>query len=85
MQVNTDVLDVMPDGTITRLQLRTEPMAVTICRDHPDQNFMIEKIDVFDQECMEGALKALAGHLHEYCIFSINIDCIDGSKNTLNI
>lgn len=85
MQVSTDILDVLPDGTITRLQLKTEPMAVTICRDEPDQNFLIEKIDVVDQDRIEEALKALAGHLHEYCIFSIDVDCVDGSKATLRI
>lgn len=85
MKVNTFVLDVLPDGTITRLKLKTEPMAVTICRNGPDQNYMIEKIDVVDQERMEVALKALAGHLHDYCVFSIDIDCVDGSKATLSI
>lgn len=85
MQVSTDVVDVLPDGTITRLQLKTEPMAVTICRDEPDQNYMIEKIDVADQERMEAALEALADHLHEYCIYSIDVNCVDGSKVTLCI
>lgn len=85
MQVSTDVMAVLPDGTITRLQLKTEPMTVTICRYEPDQNFMIEKIDVADQEHMEEALKALANHLHEYCIYSIVVDCVDGSKTTLSI
>lgn len=85
MQVITDVLDVLPDGTITRLQLKTEPMAVTICRDEPDQNFMIEKIDVANHERMEEALGVLSHHLHQYCIYNIDIDSVDGSKTTLNI
>lgn len=85
MQVVTDVLDVLPDGTITRLKLKTEPMAAIISREEPDQNFMIDKIDVIDQERMEEALKALAEHLHEYSIYSIDIDCVDGSKTTLSI
>ena len=85
MQVCTDILDVLPDGTIIKLILRTEPMSVTIFRDEPDQNFMIEKIDVVDQQRVEEALEALADHLHEYCVFSIDIDCVDGSKTTLII
>lgn len=85
MQVSTNVIDVLPDGTITKLMLKTEPMTVTISRKEPDENFMIEKIDVVDQEHMEEALEALADHLHDYCIFSIDIDCVDGSKATLNI
>ncbi len=85
MHVSTDVLDVLPDRTITRLKLKTEPMAVTIRRDEPDENFMIEMIDVADQDCMEEATKVMAAHLHEYCIFSIDINCADGSKSTLRI
>ena len=85
MQVSTDILDVLPDETITRLKLKTEPMTVTISREEPDQNFMIEKIDVTDQERMEEALEALADHLREYCIFTIDIDCVGGSKATLSI
>lgn len=60
-------------------------MAVKICRNEPDQNFMIEKIDVTDQEHIEEALKALASHLHEFSIFNIDIDCVDGSKAILSI
>lgn len=85
MQVSTEILDVLPDGTITRLKLKTEPMAVIISREEADQNFMIEKIDVVDQGRMEKALEALSDHLHDYCIFSIDIDCVDGSKITLSI
>ena len=85
MQVCTDILDVLPDGTITRLQLKTEPMAMTICRNDPDKSFMIEKIDAADQEHMEEALEALASHLHESSIYNINIDCVDGSKAILSI
>lgn len=85
MKVFTEILDILPDGTITRLKLNTEPMTVTISRNEPDQDFMIEKIDVVDQERLEEALRALAAHLHDYCIFSINLDCVDGSKTTLKI
>lgn len=85
MQVSTEVLDIFPDGTITRLKLKTEPMAVTICRNEPDQNFMIEKVEVTDQNRMEEALEALASHLHECCMHSIDLDCVDGSKTTLSL
>ena len=85
MQVYTDVLDVLPDGTITRLRLTTEPMAVIISREELDQNFMVEKIDVADQERMGEALEVLADQLHDYCIYSIEIGCLDGSKTTLSI
>ncbi len=85
MQVSTDVLDVLPDGRITRLKLKTEPMVVTISRDEPDQNFTIEKTDVMDQQRIEEALEALVDNLHQYCIYSIDIDCVDGSNTTLSI
>lgn len=81
MRVSTDVIDVLPDGTIARLVLKTDPMAVTICRNDPDQNYMIEKIDIVNQERMEEALKFLAAHLHRYCIYSIDIDCVGWKKD----
>ena len=40
MQVVTDVLDVLPDGTITRLILKTKPMNVTIRREEPDRTIL---------------------------------------------
>ena len=83
--VETNVLDVLLDGTITRMKLETDSMAVTICRDKTDQNFRLEKIDVADQMHMEEVINALAEHLHEQCIYNIEVDCVDGSKATLKI
>lgn len=83
--VETSVLDVLPDGTITRLELKTKPISVIIGREEPDQNFTMEKVDVVDHEHMEEALAALADHLREYCIYSIDINCVDGNKATLSI
>ena len=67
------------------LFLKTKPMNVTICREEPDQNFMIDKIDVVDQEHMKEVIDELASHLREYCIYSIDISCVDGNKVTLKI
>ena len=83
--VETDILDVLPDGTILRLELKTEPISVTIAWKEPDQHFTIEKVDVIEQEHMEEALTALAEHLREYCIYNIDVNCVDGSKATLKI
>ena len=76
MQVSTNVLDVLPDGTITRLELTTEPMNVTICRSEADEQFMIEKVNVSDVEHMEDALAVLSDYLHEYCIYSIEVNSL---------
>lgn len=83
--VKTSILDVLRDGTVTRIELKTEPISVIIAREEPDQHFTIEKVAVIDQEHIEEALTALAEHLHEYCIYSIDINCVDGSKATLKI
>lgn len=85
MLVNTNVLDVLPDGFITRLELSTEAMSVTIGRASPDENYMIEKVDVRNVAHMEEALCVLADHLHDYCIYSINIDRVDGTKAALKV
>ena len=85
MQVITDILDILPDGTIIRLALKTDPMTVIIFRDEPDQSYMIERIDVVDQKFMEEAMLSLAVHLREYCIYNIDIKCVDGSIATLTV
>lgn len=85
LQVVTNVLDVLPDGTITKLILKTKPMNVTIRREEPDHNLMIDKIEVIDQEQMKEALETLSDHLSVYCICSIDVNCVDGTKATLNI
>ena len=85
MLVETDVQDVLPDGTITRLTLNTEAMIVTISRNEPDQSFMIEKIKIVNHDGVENALDALSEYLHRYCIYSIDVECINGNKATLNI
>ncbi len=83
--VETIILGVFSDGTITRLELKTEPISVTIGREEPDQHFTIDKADVVDQEHMEEALSVLAEKLREYCVYSFAVNCVDGSKATLKI
>lgn len=83
--VETKILDVLPDGTITRLELKTELISMTIGREEPDHHFTIEKVDVVDHEHREKALTALVEHLREYCIYNIDVNCVDGSKATLKI
>ena len=83
--VETIILDVLPDGTITRLELKTELISMTIGREEPDQHFTIEIVDVVDHEHREEALTALVEHLREYCIYNIDVNCIDGRKATLKI
>ena len=83
--VETNIIDVLSDGTVVRLELRTEPMSVTIGRDEQDQNFIIEKVNVVDQEHMEDALADLTDHLREYCIYSIDVKCVDVITATLKI
>ena len=85
VMVETNIIDVLSDGTVVRLELKTAPMSVTICRDEPDQNFTIEKVNVVDREHMEEGLTDLADHLREYCIYSVDINCVDGSTTTLKI
>ena len=83
--VETSILDVLPDGTITRVEPKTNPISVTIAREEPNQNFTIEKVAVVDPARMEETLAALAEHLREFCIYSIDVNCVDGSKATLKI
>jgi len=83
--VETKILDVLPDGTITRFELKTELISMTIGREEPDQHFTIEKVDVVDYEHMEEALDDLAAQLYENCIYSIDINCVDESKTTLRL
>lgn len=83
MKVYTDVLDMLPDGTITKLILRTDAMSVTIRRNEPDQNFVIERIDDVDHGHVADALETLSEHLRRYCIYNLDVDCIDGNKVTL--
>lgn len=83
--VETNILDVLPDGTITRLELKTDSINMTIGREEPDQHFTIEKVDVVNHAHMEEALNDLAAQLHEYRIYSIDICCVDESKTTLRL
>ena len=83
--VETVILDFLPDGTILRLELKTESISVTIAREEPERHFTIEKVDVGDQEHMEETLTALVEHLREYCIYNIDVNCVNESKATLKI
>ena len=83
--VETNILDVLPDGTIARLELKKEPISVIIRREEPDQNFTISKLAVVDPDRMEEALATLTVHLREYYIYSIDVNCVDGSTAMLKI
>jgi len=85
MQVITDVIDVFPDGTITKVRLKTRSMIVTICREETNQNFAIGKIDVINQENIKEAINQLAIHLHKYGIYNIDVMRVDGSMASLTI
>jgi hypothetical protein len=83
--VENNNIDVLADGTVVRLELRTEPRSVTIGRDEPDQNFTIEKVNVVEQDHMEEALADLADRLRGFYIYSIDVNCVDGNMTTLII
>lgn len=85
MQVRTNVMDVLSDGTITKIELSTDVMSVCISREEPDQNFIVENVDVEKPERMEEALSALADHLHDYCIYSIDVNGADGKKRMIRV
>ena len=85
--VTTNVIDVLPDGTITEIELFEKGMKVKLKRAGTDEAFSITKIDVFsdDEEELTGALRDINAVLHEHGVRELSVPDIAGRPVAINI
>lgn len=86
--VTTNVLDVLLDGTITKIMLSVENvLSLHIKRFEPDERFIIEHIDVvsYNEKDLGQALQEINVALSEHGVDALTLQDISGTLNTLNV
>lgn len=85
--VMTNVIDVLPDGTITEMELAGEGMKVELKRAGTDEVFSITKVDVFsdDEEELTGTLREINTVLHEHGVRELSVSDMAGRPVAINI